>query len=81
MAWVFQRLLYIRMPSAIGESRAEITRNEWLNVGGEGDIERPTSANRLRTKPLNGDLISTEFFALASVVNASKSWHSIDPEY
>jgi hypothetical protein len=73
-------LLNIRMLSASREPRAEIIRNEWFNVGGEEDIECPPSAKRLRIRYPNGDLVSIEFFELASVADLSKRYPSANPE-
>lgn len=73
-------LLNIRMLSTSGKPRAEILKNEWFNVGGEEDIECPPSAKRLRVSYPNGDLVSIEFFELASVTDVTKRYPSVDPE-
>lgn len=67
-------LLNLYMLTTANQPRAYIRNNEWFNTGGEEDIECPPSAKRLRISYPNGDLVSVEFFELATTSDAKKKY-------
>lgn len=73
-------LLNLNMLTTSNEPRAYIKNNEWLNVGGEEDIECPPSGKKVKIKYPNGDLVSVEFFELNSLEEAKKRYPDAELE-
>jgi hypothetical protein len=67
-------LLNVRMLSTTDEPRACIRNNDWINSGGEEDIQCPPSAKKLRISYQNGDLVDIEFFELSTIADAQKKY-------